>query len=211
MIHSKYLNKRIVIINEAINDTNASIYVEQLIGLYEKSSTQDIYIFIDSPGGAVTSCFAIFDTIRWCKCNVNTICLNFSASLSTLLLSAGTKGKRYAFSGAEITPTLYTSAKTEAIYSSSAEISNKITEKTIELFSSLTQIDYLTMKSACLTEHFLTAKEAYSKGFIDGMISDKCYSIKMLQAAKKHRFIQKFDEIWYDNIVKKLESIGIIK
>jgi ATP-dependent Clp protease protease subunit len=139
------------------------------------------------------------------------ICLSFSASLSTLLLAAGTKGKRYAFSKALITPTLHTTAKTEAIYSPSAEIAHSITEKTIEVFSNLTQIDYLAMKAACLTEHFLSANEAQSKGFIDSVISDKCYSIKMMQITKRYKILKTLEGIWYDNIIKKLKSIGIIK
>lgn len=211
MNYSKYFNKRIILINEVIDDKKASIIVQQLIDLHDKSSSEDIYILIDSPGGMVTSSFAIFDTIRWCNCDVNTICLNLSASISTLLLSAGTKGKRYAFSEAMISPTLHTSAKTDDIYSESAEVANRITDKTIEIFASLTQNDYSTMKSACLTEHFLTASEAKSKGFIDNVILDKCFATKMLQATNQYGFLKNLDKLWYSKIINKLELLKIIK
>ena len=67
------------------------------------------------------------------------------------------------------------------------------------------------MKAACLTEHFLSANEAQSKGFIDSVISDKCYSIKMMQITKRYKILKTLEGIWYDNIIKKLKSIGIIK
>lgn len=211
MNYTKYFSKRIILINEVINDKNASIIIQQLIDLHDKSSSEDIYILIDCPGGIVTSSFAIFDTIRWCHCDINTICLNYSNSISTLLLSAGTKGKRYAFSEAIISPTLHTSAKTDAIYSDSAEVANRITEKMIQILSNLTENDYNTMKSACLTEHSLTACEAKSKGFIDNVILDKCFATKMIQVTNQYTFLKRFDGIWYNKIIKKLELLRIIK
>lgn len=211
MNNLKYFSKRIILMDEAIDDKNASIIVKQLIDLHDISNSEDIYILIDSPGGLVSSSYAIFDTIKWCKCDINTICLNLSSSISTLILSAGTKGKRYAFSEAMISPTLHTSAKLDAIYSSNAEVANRITEKTIEIFANLTDNDYVTMKSACLTEHFLTASDAKSKGFIDNVIFDKCFGNKMVQATHKYRFLKSLDEIWYSNIIKKLELTKIIK
>ncbi len=96
--------KRVIIIDELMNDYNANIIVQQLITLND-SSDKDIYIFINSAGGIVTSGFAVFDTIRWCKCDVNTICLNSTAAFATLLLTSGTKGKRYAFLDSLIIPT----------------------------------------------------------------------------------------------------------
>jgi len=210
MNYSRYLNKRVIILNEPIDNENASIIVNQLISLHDKANTKDIYILIDSPGGLITSGYAIFDTIRWCECDINTFCLSFSAGLSTLLLSAGTKGKRYAFSKALITPTLFTSANNESIYSSNAEVGNKATEKTIELFANLTENDYPTMKSACLTKHFLTSDQAQSKGFIDNVILDKTFSIRMIQASRHYKFLKNLEGIWYNNIIESLESMNII-
>ncbi|MGX9758419.1 ATP-dependent Clp endopeptidase proteolytic subunit ClpP [Clostridioides difficile] len=101
-IYSKLLKDRIIFIGEDINDDIASLVVAQLLFLESADPDADITIYINSPGGVVTSGFAIYDTMNYVRCDVSTICIGMAASMSAFLLAGGTKGKRYALPNAEI-------------------------------------------------------------------------------------------------------------
>ncbi|MCC0634502.1 MULTISPECIES: ATP-dependent Clp endopeptidase proteolytic subunit ClpP [unclassified Clostridioides] len=101
-IYSKLLKDRIIFIGEEINDAIASLVVAQLLFLESEDPDADITIYINSPGGVVTSGFAIYDTMNYVRCDVSTICIGMAASMSAFLLAGGTKGKRYALPNAEI-------------------------------------------------------------------------------------------------------------
>ncbi|MCC0686074.1 ATP-dependent Clp protease proteolytic subunit [Clostridioides sp. ZZV14-6345] len=101
-IYSRLLKDRIIFIGEEINDVIASLVVAQLLFLESEDPDSDIIIYINSPGGAVTAGFAIYDTIKYVRCDVSTICIGMAASMSAFLLAGGTKGKRYALPNAEI-------------------------------------------------------------------------------------------------------------
>nr|UWI49882.1 ATP-dependent Clp endopeptidase proteolytic subunit ClpP [Clostridioides difficile] len=101
-IYSKLLKDRIIFIGEDINDAIASLVVAQLLFLESADPDADITIYINSPGGVVTSGFAIYDTMNYVRCDVSTICIGMAASMSAFLLAGGTKGKRYALPNAEI-------------------------------------------------------------------------------------------------------------
>lgn len=101
-IYSKLLKDRIIFIGEEINDAIASLVVAQLLFLESEDPDSDIIIYINSPGGAVTAGFAIYDTMKYVRCDVSTICIGMAASMSAFLLAGGTKGKRYALPNAEI-------------------------------------------------------------------------------------------------------------
>ncbi len=101
-IYSRLLKDRIIFIGESITDDVASIVVAQLLFLEAEDPNKDISIYINSPGGSVTAGMAIYDTINYIKPDVSTICVGMAASMAALLLSAGTKGKRYALPNAEI-------------------------------------------------------------------------------------------------------------
>lgn len=95
-IYSRLLKDRIVLIGSEINDQVANIVIAQLLFLMTEDPKKDISIFINSPGGYITAGLAIFDTIRFLGCDVNTYCIGQAASMGALLLAAGTKGKRRA-------------------------------------------------------------------------------------------------------------------
>ncbi|MGI6722609.1 MAG: ATP-dependent Clp endopeptidase proteolytic subunit ClpP [Anaerovoracaceae bacterium] len=101
-IYSRLLKDRIIFLGEEINDTIASLVVAQLLFLEAEDSEKDINIYINSPGGSVTSGMAIYDTMRYVKPDISTICVGMAASMGAFLLSAGTKGKRLALPNAEI-------------------------------------------------------------------------------------------------------------
>jgi len=101
-IFSRLLNDRIVILSEEVNDTTASLIVAQLLYLEAQDPDKDIQFYINSPGGSVTSGFAVYDTMQYIKCDVSTICIGLAASMGAFLLSSGAKGKRIALPNAEI-------------------------------------------------------------------------------------------------------------
>ena len=101
-IYSKLLEERIIFITGEINDAVANTVVAELLYLEAKDSAKDIDIYINSPGGSVTSGLAIYDTMNFIKCDVSTICIGMAASMAACLLSSGKKGKRYALPSSEI-------------------------------------------------------------------------------------------------------------
>ena len=101
-IFSRLLNDRIIMLNEEVNNTTASIVIAQMLYLEGQDPDKDINFYINSPGGSVTAGMAIYDTMQYIKCDVSTICMGMAASMGAFLLSAGAKGKRYALPNSEI-------------------------------------------------------------------------------------------------------------
>ena len=101
-IYSRLLKDRIIFLGEEVNDASASIVVAQLLFLEAEDPEKDIHLYINSPGGSVTAGMAIYDTMQYIKCDVETICIGMAASMGAFLLAGGTKGKRLALPNAEI-------------------------------------------------------------------------------------------------------------
>ena len=101
-IYSRLLKERIIFLGEEVNETTASLTVAQLLFLEAEDPSKDIHLYINSPGGSVSAGMAIYDTMRYIKCDVSTICIGMAASMGAFLLAGGTQGKRYALPNAEI-------------------------------------------------------------------------------------------------------------
>ncbi len=101
-IFSRLLEDRIIVLSDEVNDQTASLVVAQLLYLESQDAEKDISLYINSPGGSVTSGFAIYDTMQYIKCDVSTICMGLAASMGAFLLSSGAKGKRLALPNSEI-------------------------------------------------------------------------------------------------------------
>ena len=101
-IYSRLLKERIIFLGEEVSDVSASIIVAQLLFLEAEDPGKDIHLYINSPGGSVTAGFAIYDTMKYIKCDVSTICIGMAASMGAFLLAGGTKGKRFALPNTEI-------------------------------------------------------------------------------------------------------------
>ena len=101
-IFSRLLNDRVIFLSEQVNDTTASLVVAQMLFLEAQDPDKDISFYINSPGGSVSAGMAIYDTMNFIKCDVSTICIGMAASMGAFLLSAGTKGKRFALPHSEI-------------------------------------------------------------------------------------------------------------
>ena len=171
-IFSRLLNDRIIFLSEEVNDTTASLVVAQLLYLEAQDPDKDIQFYINSPGGSITAGMAIYDTMRYIKCDVATISVGMSASMGAFLLSAGTKGKRMALPNAEIMihqPSAGTQGQVtdmalhlkrfEAIKERMNRIMAENTGKTVE-----------EVAAACERDNFMTAEEALAFGLIDRIL-----------------------------------------
>jgi ATP-dependent Clp protease protease subunit len=101
-IYSRLLKERIIFLGGPIDDALANTIIAQFLFLEHQDSKKDILLYINSPGGSVTSTLAIYDTMQYVKCDVSSLCLGMAASGAAVLLAAGTKGKRFALPNAEI-------------------------------------------------------------------------------------------------------------
>lgn len=101
-IFSRLLNDRVIFLSDEVNDVTASLVVAQMLYLESQNPNEDIFFYINSPGGSVTAGMAIYDTMQFVKCDVSTICVGMAASMGAFLLAAGTKGKRIALPHSEI-------------------------------------------------------------------------------------------------------------
>jgi ATP-dependent Clp protease protease subunit len=101
-IYSRLLKDRIIFLGSAINDAVANAIVAQLLFLDAQDPEKDIHLYINSPGGSITSGMAIYDTMQFIKADVSTICVGMAASMGAFLLTAGAKGKRFALPNSEV-------------------------------------------------------------------------------------------------------------
>ena len=101
-IYSRLLKDRIIFLGEEVNETTAGLVVAQLLFLESEDPGKDIHLYINSPGGVVSAGLAIYDTMQYIKCDVETTCIGLAASMGAFLLAGGTKGKRLALPNAEI-------------------------------------------------------------------------------------------------------------
>jgi ATP-dependent Clp protease protease subunit len=101
-IYSRLLKDRIIFIGTPIDDVIANLVIAQLLYLQMEDAKKDIHLYINSPGGIVTGGMAIYDTMNFLQCDVQTFCIGMAASMSTVLLAAGTKGKRFALPNSRV-------------------------------------------------------------------------------------------------------------
>ena len=174
-IFSRLLNDRIIVLSDEVNDATASLVVAQLLYLEAQDPEKDISLYINSPGGSVTAGFAIYDTMQYIKCDVSTICMGMAASMGAFLLSAGTKGKRYALPNSDIMihqPSGGAQGQATEIEITAKHILktkaklNKIlaenTGKPVEVIAQDTERD-----------NFMSAEEALEYGLIDKVITKR--------------------------------------
>ena len=171
-IFSRLLNDRIVFLSEEVNDTTASLVVAQLLYLEAQDPDKDIQFYINSPGGAVTSGFAIYDTMQYIKADVSTICIGLAASMGAFLLSAGAKGKRIALPNAEIMihqPTGGFRGQATDIQIHAEKIL-RTKDRLNQILSEQTGKSVEEIREASERDNFMTAEEAKDFGLIDSVI-----------------------------------------
>ena len=174
-IYSRLLKERIIFLDGEINDTTSSLIVAQLIFLEADNPDKDIEMYINSPGGSITSGFAIYDTMNFIKCDVSTMCVGMAASMGAFLLAAGAKGKRKALPNSEIM--IHQPLGGAQGQSVDVEIYAKrlikTREKLNEILSEKTgqPIDVIARDTD--RDNFMSAEEALEYGLIDQTVSSR--------------------------------------
>ncbi len=174
-LYSRLLEDRIIFLSGEIDDNLANLIIAQLIYLEGKNSTKDISLYINSPGGSVSAGMAIYDTMKYIKCDVATICVGLAASMGAFILSSGTKGKRYSLPNSEIMiHQPLGGAKGQA---SDIEITTKQILKTKEklnrILAANTNQPIEKIRLDTDRDFYLDAEEAKEYGLIDEIFYDR--------------------------------------
>jgi ATP-dependent Clp protease protease subunit len=174
-IYSRLLKDSVIFLGSAIDDNVANVTIAQLLFLEAEDSEKDVSIYINSPGGVISSGMAIYDTMRFIKNDVVTICIGQAASMAAILLAAGTKGKRFALPNSKIIihqPLGGFEGQATDILIQAEEI-RKVKEKTIEILALHTGQKNERIAQDIERDCIMSPDEALKYGIIDSVISDR--------------------------------------
>ena len=172
-IFSRLLEERIIFIADEISDDLSSIVMAQMLLLESEDPKKDIMLYINSPGGSISAGMAIYDTMQYIKCDVQTICMGMAASMGAFLLAGGTKGKRFALPNSEILihqPLMHGLGGQATEIEIAANQIIKTKKKMKEMLANFTGKDYETLVKATDRDNWMTAQEALDFGLIDKVI-----------------------------------------
>lgn len=174
-IYSRLLKDRIIFLGEEVNETTASLVVAQMLFLEAEDPEKDINLYINSPGGSVTAGMAIYDTMKYIKCDVSTICIGMAASMGAFLLAGGTKGKRMALPNAEIM--IHQPLGGAQGQATEIEIAAKhilqTKEKLNRMLAENCGKDYEVVAADTERDNWKTAQEALEYGIIDKVVASR--------------------------------------
>ncbi|MCI9136417.1 MAG: ATP-dependent Clp endopeptidase proteolytic subunit ClpP [Lachnospiraceae bacterium] len=174
-IYSRLLKDRIIFLGEEVNETTAGLVVAQLLFLESEDPGKDIHLYINSPGGMVTAGLAIYDTMNYIKCDVETTCIGLAASMGAFLLAGGTKGKRFALPNAEIMihqPSGGAKGQATDIQIVADNI-QKTKKRLNTILSENTGKPYEVIAADTERDNYMSAEEAKEYGLIDGVITNR--------------------------------------
>ena len=174
-IFSRLLNDRIIILSDEVNDVTASLVVAQLLYLEGQDPDKDISLYINSPGGSISSGMAIYDTMQYIKPDVATICVGMAASMGAFLLAAGAKGKRFALPNSEIMihqPLGGAQGQATDIKIHADHII-RIREKMNRMLAEMTGQPLETITADTERDNFMTAEQACEYGLIDKVMEKR--------------------------------------
>ena len=173
-IFSRLLKDRIIFLGEDVNATSASLVIAQLLFLESEDPDKEIFLYINSPGGSITDGMGIVDTMNYIKCPVTTICIGLAASMGSVLLACGAKGKRYATPNSEVL--IHQPLISGGLSGQTTEIKIhadhmvKTREKLNKLLSEKTGQSLEQIEKDTERDHYMTAEEALKYGLIDEII-----------------------------------------
>ena len=176
-LFSRLLKDRIIFLGEEVSDESAKLIIAQLLFLESQDPEKDISFYINSPGGSITAGLGIYDTMKFIRCDVSTICLGFAASFGAFLLAGGTKGKRFALPNAEIM--IHQPGVSGGIGGKAADIwiySEKLQKDKRRLNRILGENTGHTeeeIERDTDRDHFMTASEAMDYGIIDAILEKR--------------------------------------
>lgn len=174
-IYSRLLKERIIFLTGQVYDEMAALICAQLLFLESENPKKDIYMYINSPGGVVTSGMSIFDTMRYIRCDVATVCLGQACSMGSLLLTAGTKGKRYALTNSRIMlhqPSGGAQGQATDIEIQAREIL-KLRAKLNDIYVECTGQPLAKIEATMERDSFMSADEALAYGLIDYVVTKR--------------------------------------
>jgi ATP-dependent Clp protease protease subunit len=172
-IYSRLLKDRIVFVDGEINDLSADLIVAQLLFLDGQDTEKDINLYVNSPGGSVTAGLAIYDTMQYIKCDIQTICLGQAASMAALLLAAGSPGKRFILPSARVLihqPWGGAQGQARDIGIQSKEIL-RLKKLTIDYFSKHTGQEREKIAGDMERDFYMSAEDAVSYGTVDSILT----------------------------------------
>lgn len=172
-IFSRLLEERIIFMADQVTDDMASLVVAQMLYLESEDPKKDITLYINSPGGSVTAGMAMYDTMKYIRCDVSTVCIGMAASMGAFLLAGGTKGKRFALPNAEIMihqPSGGAQGQATEIQIMAEQIL-KTKKKLNEILSANTGKPYEQIAIDTERDNWMDAKEALDYGLIDKIVS----------------------------------------
>ena len=174
-IYSRLLKDRLIFIVGSVEDQMANLIVAQLLYLESENPNKDIHLYINSPGGTVSSGLAVYDTMQFINCDVSTICIGQAASMGALLLTGGSKGKRYALPHSRV-----------MVHQPSAGYQGQVTDISIhaeevialkhrlnEIMAKHTGQDFKQIEKDLERDNFMSAEDAVKYGLIDTVLTDR--------------------------------------
>ncbi|MBP7280824.1 MAG: ATP-dependent Clp protease proteolytic subunit [Leptospiraceae bacterium] len=174
-VFSRLLKDRVIFIGSGIDDEFANVLIAQLLFLEADNPERDIYLYINSPGGYISSGLAVYDTIQYIKPEVRTLCIGQASSMASLLLAAGAKGKRSALPNARVMlhqPTGGATGQASDIEIQANEI-QRVKNIINTLYQKHTGQDIKTIEKDTERDFYMTAEEAKAYGIIDNVIMDR--------------------------------------
>lgn len=174
-IYSRLLKDGIVFLGSAIDDTVANVVIAQMLFLEAEDPEKDISLYINSPGGVITSGMAIYDTMKFIKNDIVTICIGQAASMAAILLAAGTEGKRYALPNSKVLihqPLGGFQGQATDIMIHAEEI-KKVKDKLIDILSHHTGQKRTKISKDIERDFIMTANESLDYGIVDNVISER--------------------------------------
>ena len=178
-IYSRLLKDRIIFIGSEINDQVANSIIAQILFLKTEDPKKDIHVYINSPGGYITSGLAIYDTLKFLECDVNTYCIGFAAQIGALLLAAGTKGKRFSLPHSRIMihqPTGGVGGTSEDIALQAKEIIT-LKQTLIKILSECSGKSQDQVREDSERDFYLSAEGAKEYGLIDQVIQSSTEAV----------------------------------
>ena len=174
-IYSRLLKDRIIFIGTGIDDHVANLVIAQLLFLQMEDAKKDIHLYINSPGGSVTAGLAIYDTMQFVTCDVNTYCMGMAASMGAVLLCAGTKGKRFALPNSDIMIHQVSGGAqgTTSDVERSVEFMYKLNRRLIRIMSEHTGRSEEEVKKDADRDYYMTAEEACTYGLVDEVVKSR--------------------------------------
>jgi len=173
-IYSRLLKDRVIFLGGGVNDEMANLVIAQLLFLSNEDAKSDIHIYVNSPGGSVTSGLAIYDTMQYLRCDVSTYCVGLAASMGSILLMGGTKGKRFILPNSSVLlhqPLIggYIQGPATDLEIQAAEML-RTRDRLYEIITKHTGKDRDTVVKDCDRDYWLTAEEAVAYGCADKIL-----------------------------------------